>query len=116
MNKTNPRIQDLIAELKSVAREHDADVWADLAGRLERPRSSYAEVNLGRIERYARENETVIVPGKVLGSGTLRKPVTVAAVDFSRSAEDKIDKVGEACRLEEVLDRLPEGTNIQVIA
>lgn len=116
MSKTNPRIQDLIAELKSVAREHDADVWADLAGRLERPRSSYAEVNIGRIERYARENETVIVPGKVLGSGTLQKQVTVAAVDFSRSAEDKIDAVGEVCRLEEILDRHPDGGNVQVIA
>ena len=116
MNKTNPRIQDLIAELKSVAREHNADVWAELAGRLEGPRSSYAEVNLGRIERYARENETIIVPGKVLGSGTLRKQVTVAAVDFSRSAENKIDEVGEACRLEDVLDRNPDGGDVQVIA
>ncbi len=116
MNKTNPRINELIAELKSVARENDADVWAELAGRLERPRSSYAEVNLGRIERYARENETVIVPGKVLGSGTLRKQVTVAAVDFSRSAETKIDQVGEACQLEELLARNPDGSNLQVIA
>ncbi len=116
MSKTNPRINDLIAELKSVAREHDADVWADLAGRLERPRSSYAEVNLGRIERYAQEDGTVVVPGKVLGSGTLRKEVTVAAVDFSRSAEDKIERVGEAYRLEELLESDPEGTNLQVIA
>ncbi|MFP4591660.1 MAG: 50S ribosomal protein L18e [Halobacteriales archaeon] len=116
MTKTNPRIDDLIAELKAVAREHDADVWADLAGRLERPRSSYAEVNLGRIERYAREDGTVVVPGKVLGSGTLQKHVTVAAVDFSRSAEDKIERVGEACRLEELIDREPDGANLQVIA
>lgn len=115
MSKTNPRITDLIAELKAVARANDADIWAELAGQLERPRSSYAEVNLGRIERYAREDETVVVPGKVLGSGTLRKQVTVAAVDFSRSAESKIDQVGEACHLEEVLDRHPDGSNLRVI-
>lgn len=116
MSKTNPRINDLVAELKAIAREHDADVWADLAGRLDGPRSSYAEVNLGRIERYAQEDGTVVVPGKVLGSGTLQKRVTVAAVDFSRSAEDKIERVGEAYRLEELLDRDPEASNLQVIA
>lgn len=116
MSKTNPRIHDLIAELKATARKHDAEIWADLAGRLERPRSSYAEVNIGRIERYAREDETVIVPGKVLGSGTLRKHVTVGAVDFSRSAEDKIEAVGEACHLEELIARHPDGANLRVIA
>lgn len=116
MSKTNPRLTDLIAELKSHARKHNADVWDELAGRLERPRSSHAEVNLGRIERYAREDETVVVPGKVLGSGTLRKEVTVGAVDFSRTAESKIDQVGEACRLEELLDRNPDGSGLRVIA
>ncbi len=116
MSKTNPRITDLIAELKSVARDSDADIWTDLVGRLDRPRSSYAEVNLGRIERYAREDETVVVPGKVLGSGTLQKEVTVAAVDFSSTAETKIERVGEAWRLEELLERHPDGANLRVIA
>ena len=115
MSKTNPRLQRLIAELKSAARESDADVWADVAERLEKPRSTHAEVNLGRIERYAREDETVIVPGKVLGSGALRKSVTVAAVDFSSSAETKIGQVGETMALEQAVANNPEGSNVRVI-
>jgi large subunit ribosomal protein L18e len=115
MSKTNPRLQGLIADLKATARDDGGDVWADIAERLEAPRRSHAEVNLGQIERYAREDETVVVPGKVLGSGALRKDVTVAAVDFSSTAETKIEQVGEAIRLEAALEDNPEGSDVRVI-
>ncbi|MBP1987545.1 50S ribosomal protein L18e [Halolamina salifodinae] len=114
-NKTNPRLGSLIAELKSVSRDVGANVWADVAERLEKPRRTHAEVNLGRIERYAQEDETVIVPGKVLGSGVLQKDVTVAAVSFSGTARKKIDQVGEAVQLEQILEDNPEGSNVRVI-
>lgn len=114
-NKTNPRLQDLIADCKSAARETGAGVWADIATRLEKPRRTHAEVNLGRIERYAVEEETVVVPGKVLGSGVLQKDVTVAAVDFSSTAREKIEQAGEAVHLETALEENPDGTNVRVI-
>jgi large subunit ribosomal protein L18e len=114
-SKTNPRLQSLIAELKAASRESGANVWQDIADRLEKPRRTHAEVNLGRIERYAKEDETVVVPGKVLGSGVLEKNVTVAAVDFSSTARTKIEQVGDAVALEQVLDGNPEGSNVRVI-
>jgi large subunit ribosomal protein L18e len=115
MSKTNPRLNSLIAKLKSVSRESGVRVWQDVADRLEKPRRTHAEVNLGRIERYAREDETVVVPGKVLGSGVLQKDVTVAAVDFSSSARTKIERVGETVALEELVADNPEGSNVRVI-
>jgi len=115
MSKTNPRLRTLIADLKATARETDAAVWERIAERLQKPRSTHAEVNLGRIERHARDDETVVVPGKVLGSGALRTEVTVAAVDFSGSAETKIEQVGEPIRLEQALERNPEGSDVRVV-
>ena len=114
MSKTNPRLEGLIAELKSAARQ-GADVYQDIADRLEAPRRTHAEVNLGRIERYAREEETVVVPGKVLGSGVLTKDVTVAAVDFSGTARTKIDQVGETLLLEQLLEKNPDGSDVRVM-
>ena len=114
MSKTNPRLSSLIADLKSAARS-GGDVWGDIAERLEKPRRTHAEVNLGRIERYAQEDETVIVPGKVLGSGVLQKDVTVAAVDFSGTAEKKIDQVGEAVSLETAVEQNPDGSEVRII-
>ena len=117
MSKTSPRLSSLIAELKSVSRDSGADVWRDVADRLEKPRRSHAEVNLSRIERYASEGETVVVPGKVLGSGALQKSVTIAAVDFSASAKTKIEHAnGEALHLEQAMEQYSEGTNVRVIA
>ncbi|MGM0591559.1 MAG: 50S ribosomal protein L18e [Halobacteriota archaeon] len=115
MSKTNPRLTSLIAELKSVSRDSGANVWQDVADRLEKPRRTHAEVNLGRIERYAEEDETVVVPGKVLGSGVLQKNVTVAAVDFSATARKKIEQVGTAAALEQIAEQDPEGSNVRVI-
>ncbi|WP_224268694.1 50S ribosomal protein L18e [Haloprofundus salinisoli] len=114
-SKTNPRLTSLIAELKAVSRDSDAAVWRDVADRLEKPRRTHAEVNLGRIERYAQEDETVVVPGKVLGSGVLQKNVTVAAVDFSGTARKKIEQVGDVLTLEQVAEQNPEGSNVRVI-
>ncbi len=116
MSKTSPRLSSLIAELKSVSRDSGADVWRDVASRLEKPRRTHAEVNLSRIERYANEDETVVVPGKVLGSGVLEKSVTVAAVDFSSSAQTKIQHAdGETVHLEQAVQNNPEGANVRVI-
>ncbi|ERG98332.1 MAG: ribosomal protein L18E [Haloquadratum sp. J07HQX50] len=115
MNKTNPRLDSLITELKSVSRDSDANIWQDIADRLEKPRRTHAEVNLGRIERYARENETVVVPGKVLGSGVLEKSVTVAAVDFSSTARQKIEQVGSAETLERAVADNPSGSDVRII-
>jgi len=115
MSKTNPRLSSLIADLKSAARNSGGAVWGDIAERLQKPRRTHAEVNLGRIERYAQEDETVVVPGKVLGSGVLQKEVTVAAVDFSGTAETKIDQVGEAVSLEQAIENNPEGSHVRVI-
>ncbi|MFB6228450.1 MAG: 50S ribosomal protein L18e [Halobacteriales archaeon] len=116
MSKTSPRLEGLIADLKSTARESGVGVWKDVAARLEKPRSTHAEVNLGRIERYAREDETVVVPGKVLGSGALTKAVTVAAVDFSSSAETKIRQAdGNPIDVAQVLEDNPEGSNVRVM-
>jgi large subunit ribosomal protein L18e len=114
-SKTNPRLTSLIADLKSASRSADGNVWSDVAERLEKPRSTHAEVNLGRIERYAQEGELVVVPGKVLGSGVLTKEVNVAAVDFSGTAETKIEQVGDIMKLEEALEQHPDGTNVRVI-
>ena len=70
---------------------------------------------MGGIEGYAREDEAVVVPGKVLGSGVLTKEVTVAAVDFSGTAQTKVNQVGETLSLEQLLEQNPDGANVRVI-
>ncbi len=116
MSKENPRLVSLIDELNSVASSDGVGVWREVASRLESPRRNHAEVNISEIERYASEEEEIVVPGKVLGGGVLSKEVTVAAVDFSSSAREKIDRAnGDTYLLEEYLEENPDGSEVRVI-
>lgn len=116
MEKQNPRLVDVIEELESRAEEDDVGVWREVADRLESPRRNHAEVNVSKIERYASEDEAVVVPGKVLGGGVLSKGVVVAAFDFSSSARNKIREAdGEPLLLEEFVERRPDGSNVRVM-
>jgi large subunit ribosomal protein L18e len=115
-NKTNPRLNNLIALLKEAARTNEASIWRDIAMRLEAPSRNYAEVNVGKINRYAKKGETIIVPGKVLGTGMLNQPVQIAALNFSKSAVGKIQDAQGACMtIEELLSSNPQGSRIRIL-
>jgi large subunit ribosomal protein L18e len=116
IQKTNPRLSDLISLLKTTSRENEANIWRDIADRLEGPARNYAEVNLSKINRYAVNGDTIIVPGKVLGSGALELPVTIAALNFSVSASEKIREANGACMsIEELVSANPKGSRVRVL-
>jgi len=66
---TNMQMAELIKELKRIAAIEDAAIWKRVAEELERPTRSRRVVNLSRINRFCNNDETIIVPGKVLSSG-----------------------------------------------
>lgn len=114
--KTNPRIQGLVDSLKAKSREEDAALWKDLAKRLERPRRNYAEVNLSQIDRYTGDDDVVVVPGKVLGAGSITHPVKVAALGFSSNAEKSIqDANGETMSIEDLMEEYPTGSGVKIM-
>lgn len=114
--KTNPRLVQLITLLKDTSRENEVNIWREIASRLETSGRNYAEVNLSKINRYANEGETILVPGKVLGSGVLDAAVSVAALNFSESAACKIrDARGQCMTIEELLRNNPKGSRIRIL-
>lgn len=113
---TNPILRGLIRKLRKKGKELGANIWEDLADRLSRSNRSRSEVNISRLNRNSEEGETVIVPGKVLGSGTLEKSISVAAFNFSNKAKKRIRASGgEVLSIEELLDKNPEGENVKII-
>jgi large subunit ribosomal protein L18e len=114
--KTNPQLLDLISDLKKQSREKEVPLWRDIALRLERPSRNYPEVNLSRISRHTKEKDMIIVPGKVLGAGELNHQITVAALNFSGSAKNKVTAAGGSClTIEEFMNRNPEGSRVRII-
>ena len=115
-NKSNIRLLDLIHTLKAASRENEVSIWRDIATRLEGPGKNYAEVNISKINRYAGDGETILVPGKVLGSGLLEMSVTVAALNFSESALAKIRGAnGQCMSIEELIRDNPKGSQVRIL-
>ncbi len=114
--KTNPQLVALIFDLKAKTRETEAPIWRDIALRLEKPKSNWAEANLSRLEMYATDGETVLVPGKVLAAGDLTKKLTVAAYDFSDAAKAGIHAAGgKTVTLRELMESNPNGTKVKIL-
>ena len=113
---TNTYLRQLIDLLKVKSRELNAPIWSDIAEKLERPRRKRVGVNIADIERNADKNEIVIVPGVVMGTGELKKPVTVAAWKFTPAAEEKIKKAkGKCINIEELVKENPKGTGVRIL-
>ena len=77
-------------------------LWLKVANYLARPRKKKIEVNLAKIDKLAKPNETILVPGKVLGSGNIKKDVKVAAFEFSEEARRKLGS--NALSIEKLLE------------
>ena len=114
--KTNPNLIVLIQHLKDVSRTNEAPVWRDIALRLEGPMRNWPEVNVGKLNRFAGENETIVVPGKLLGAGEIAKKITVAAYRSSGQAKDKIEKAGgRSISIEELVVMNPKGSRVRIM-
>ncbi len=112
----NPQLLETIRFLKVKARENKAGVWATAAEQLSRSRRSRASLNVNHIARAATKNSLVLVPGKVLGSGVIKYPVTVGALAFSTEARSKIEQAGGQCvRIEDLVTKYPNGSNVLLL-
>jgi len=113
---TNPELLSLIRFLRKKSRENEAAIWRRVAEMLSKSKRRRVAVNISRISRYTKENDEVIVPGKVLGAGTLNHPVKVAAFTFSDQARSKIIKAkGQCLTIPELAEMNPKGSNVKII-
>lgn len=113
---TNPELVKLIRFLRKQSNENEVAIWKDIAERLVKPRSNRPTVNLSRLNRYTHEDEVVVVPGKVLSTGEISHPITVAALAFSEKAKEKIyASKGKCLSFAELVKNHPKGSNIKII-
>ncbi|MBO4357057.1 MAG: 50S ribosomal protein L18e [Candidatus Methanomethylophilaceae archaeon] len=114
--KTNPQLVATIDNLKAITRDNNAAIWRDIALRLEKPKKNWAEANLSKLERYAKDGETIVVPGKVLAAGSISKKITVAAFSFSDAAAKAIVAAGgKTMTFEELAKENPKGTGVRIM-
>jgi large subunit ribosomal protein L18e len=113
---TNTELIDVIKTLVRAANEADAAIWDAVADKLRKSKHQRVAVNISRINRNSTDDETVVVPGKVLSSGALTHRVNVAALSCSRQAREKIEGAGgEFLTITALIQENPEGSGIRII-
>lgn len=110
----NEKLKELIASLKKQAMEKNSGLWKRVALELERPTRNRRVVNLSRLEKYCKDNDVIVVPGKLLSGGDLNKKLTIITFAVSRATQEKLGK-STVLSIEEGLKKYPDGKNIKII-
>ena len=113
---TNQVLFDTIRELKKLSTKTGVNVFQAVAAKLAGPASQRSEVNLSLIEKYVKEGETIIVPSKILSTGTLtKKKLTIVGFKASESAIAKIEATGSKfIEIRNYISKKPD-TKIRII-
>lgn len=105
METEKPSIQRWIATLSSV--KHGDKHWGvsqTIIRSATLPRRERIAVNLKKLNQHVAESENVVVPGKVLGTGTVAKKFNIAALEFSGNAAARLKQAGcKVMTLEEIM-------------
>jgi len=113
---TNQHLQALIQELRKESTSQKAGIWKRIAEDLAKPTRLRRQVNISRINRNTKANETVIVPGKVLGTGNLNHAIVIAAWSFSQGAVKRIEQAkGKCISIQDLLKQNPKGKDVRIL-
>ena len=116
INASNPELIGLIRDLKKQSQESQTELWRSLAERLSTSKRSRVAVNVSHLNRYTKDGEIVVVPGKVLGAGKANHPLTVAAFAFSDIAQSKIQSAkGNCLSIRDLMEKNPTGKNVKLM-
>lgn len=112
----NQELKRTIRTLKTASKKNGRALWRRLAEELDKPKRRRIAMNLSRINRHTEAGDVVAVPGKVLASGSLTHPITIAAHSFSERAREKISFAdGRAISLAELIDEGISPSKIRVL-
>ncbi|MBX4196705.1 50S ribosomal protein L18e [Candidatus Pacearchaeota archaeon] len=108
--KTNPSLAE------TIFMAHKNKAWNKLAQILSGSTRRQASVNLSDIDKQTTAGDTVVIPGKVLGSGALTKKVRICALGISASARDKLkDTKSESATIADEIKINPKAQGIKVL-
>ncbi len=105
-------LKKAIEETKASATDKNRKRAAYLVKLMSKPKRQRISVNIAKLEKLANSGESVIVPGKVLGRGSITKKISVAAVVYSGDAEKKLKEAG--CTVVGVKEMLKKD-NVRII-
>lgn len=113
---TNQVVIRMAKDLKKASIKNDAPIWAKLAEYALKPSIARRDINLNRIAQLTKENDTVVFPGKVLGTGNVPHKITLCSFSISNSAANKIiDNGGKLISYSDLIEQNPTGKGVVLL-
>ncbi|MFB5635416.1 50S ribosomal protein L18e [Candidatus Nitrosopumilus sediminis] len=113
---TNQVVIHMAKDLKKASAKNDAPIWAKLAEYALKPSIARRDLNLNRIGQLTKENDVVVFPGKVLGTGSISHKITLFSFSISNSAAAKIiEKGGKIITHSDLIEQNPTGKGVVLL-
>ena len=113
---TNQVIIHMAKDLKKASTKNNAPIWAKLAEYALKPSIARRDINLNRISQLTKENDTIVFPGKVLGTGNISHKITLYSFSISKSAANKIlESGGKLISYLDLIEQNPTGKGVVLL-
>ncbi|HEX9845959.1 MAG TPA: 50S ribosomal protein L18e [Candidatus Nitrosotenuis sp.] len=113
---TNQLVIGLVKELKIASSKNKAPIWSRLAQMAQKPGAARRIVNVGKLNDVTGDNDVIVVPGKVLGTGDISHKITLCSFSISTSAAKKITTAGgKIINHSEMISKFPTGKGVKII-
>lgn len=108
--------KDSVKLIKTIIAAKKNKSWIKIAEILSGPRKNRTNLNLEEIDKKVKEEEVVVIPGKVLSQGSVNKKIKIIALNFSDKAKEKLLK--SKCEISSIIEEIkknPEGKGIKIL-
>ena len=113
---TNQVVIHMAKDLKKASTKNDAAIWGKLAEYALKPSIARRDLNLNRIDQLTKENDIVVFPGKVLGTGNISHKIILFSFSISNSAATKIiKKGGKLITYSDLIEQNPTGKGVVLL-
>ncbi len=113
---TNQVVLQMVKELKGASKKNKAPIWLRLAELALKPSSAKRTVNLGQLDRFTKDCDVVVVPGKVLGTGNISHKIILCSFSISNSVAQKVlQSGGKILSFTELIKNHPTGKGVTII-
>ena len=113
---TNGVVLLMARKLKEASKRNKAPIWLRLAELALKPSSAGRTINVSQINRLTKDGDVIIVPGKVLGTGTMSHKITLCSFSISNSGAQKIlQQGGNVLSYSELIKNHPTGKGVTII-
>lgn len=113
---TNQIVIQMVKTLRGASKKNNAPIWERLADQALKPTRAKRTMNLGQLDKFVADNDVVIVPGKILGTGSLSHKITVCSFSMSTAGAKKITASGgKILDISQIIKNHPTGKGVKII-